>query len=58
MLRCEDLYFKDGMTRSAPDLTPVGQREVTVFSRVKNRTESGPYILWSPKAERFQPPKE
>ena len=36
---------------------PDGQREVTVFILVKNRTPSGPCMWWSPNSERFQPPK-
>lgn len=47
-----------GMTNSAPLRIPVGQRDVTVLSFVKNRTPSGPCIWWSPNRERFQPPKE
>lgn len=37
-------YFMVGMTNSAPARMPVGQREVTVLSRVKKRTPSGPCI--------------
>ena len=45
-----------GMTRFVA-LTVVGQRAVTVFVLVKNRTPSIPCWLASPNAERFQPPK-
>src|SRR5579859_800557 len=51
-------YFIVGITKlwsvTGP---PLGQRWVTVFTRVKKRTPSEPYWLRSPKPERFQPPK-
>ncbi len=51
-------YFRFGITNSEPDPPPLGHREVTVFSLVKNRTPSMPCWFWSPNAECFQPPKE
>jgi hypothetical protein len=51
-------YFIVGMTNSAPDLMPDGQREVIVLVFVQNLIESVPCWLRSPKLEAFQPPKE
>ena len=51
-------YFIVGMTNSAPDLMPDGQREVIVLVLVQNLIESVPCWLRSPKLEAFQPPKE
>src|SRR5260221_6539931 len=42
-----------GITYSAPARMPVGQRPVTVFSRVSKRTSSLPYTAMSPKSQPF-----
>src|SRR5690606_11385667 len=48
-----------GITKAFdPSPPPSGQRWVTVLVLVQKRTPSMPCWLWSPKAERFQPPNE